>query len=321
MYEEIIGDREIAKLLLENQVLTSCLIGTNIGVKAEDDNFIKQLYRNVLKDFTEKLKTCLADEKRISGEKRDILLDIYDFSLEKYLTYKINSLGYKVFDKYEKKNFGNGVADFNEIFATLDEAEKSFEEINKNADYLWKKYRDGIVSSGGLMEAEKTLRKTLVLKIKQSVKQNKGCGVLYLDTVTPDGFGSPKMKIIVKYAGENAESELYFGSVKPEAVTFDMGGVATIRFAVKNKPVEYVVLESFGEDSIFVSNVRLLVGGIKYSVCNAEKTRGKVMNEQNITKCDTTFAELGESSGIAHLDDVSLAKKPNGVKIFFDKTI
>ena len=321
VYEEVIGDRKIAKLLLENQVLTSCLIGTNIGVKAEDDNFVKQIYRNVLKDFTEKLKACLADEKRISDEKRDILLDIYDFSLEKYLTYKINSLGYKIFDKYEKENFGSGEEDFSEIFAELCEAEKDFEEINKNADYLWKRYRDGIMSSGGLMEAEKERRKSLVSNIKQSIGQNKGCGVLYLDTVTPDGFGSPKMKIIVKYAGENAESELYFGSVKPEAVTFDLGGVATLRFAVKNKPVEYVVLESFGEDSIFVSNVRLLVGGIKYSVCNAEKTRGKVINEQNITKCDTTFAELGESSGIAHLDDVSLAKKPNGVKIIFDKTI
>ena len=319
--KSIVLKTEIAKLLLENQVLTSCLIGTNIGVKAEDDNFIKQLYRKVLKDFTDKLKTCLADEKRISGEKRDILLDIYDFSLEKYLTYKINSLGYKVFDEYEKENFANGVADFNEIFFALDEAEKSFEEINKNADYLWKKYRDGIVSSGGLMEAEKTRRKTLVLKIKQSIEANRGCGVLYLDTVTPDGFGSPKMKIKVKYAGENTESELYFGSVKPEAVTFDLGGANTIRFAMKNKPVEYVILESFGEDSIFVSSARLLLGGVKYSVCNAEKTRGKVINEQNITKCDTTFAELGESSGIAHLNDVSLAKKPNGVKIFFDKTI
>ena len=158
-----------------------------------------------------------------------MLLDIYDFSLEKYLTYKINSLGYKVFDKYEKENFGNGIADFSEVFATLDEAEKSFEEINENVDYLWKKYRDGIKSSGGLTEAEKERRKTLVSNIKQSIEANRGCGVLYLDTVTPDGFGSPKMKIIVKYAGENAESELYFGSVKPEAVTFDLGGVAAFR--------------------------------------------------------------------------------------------
>ena len=178
--------------------------------------------------------------------------------------------------------------------------------------------------SKGLMKAEKERRKSLVSNIKQSIEQNRGCSVLYLDTVTPDGFGSPKMKIFVKYAGENAESaesELYFGSVKPEAVTFDMGGVATLRFAVKNKPVEYVILESFGEDSIFVSNVRLLFGGVKYSVCGVQKTGGKVINEQNITKCDTTFAELGESSGIAHLDDVSLARKPNGVKIIFDKTI
>ena len=154
-----------------------------------------------------------------------------------------------------------------------------------------------------------------------SLEANRGCGVLYLDTVTPDGFGSPKMKIIVKYAGENAESELYFGSVKPEAVTFDLGGVATIRFAMKNKPVEYVILESFGEDSIFVSNVRLLFGGVKYSVCGVQKTGGKVINEQNIAKCDTTFAELGESSGIKHLDDVSLAKIPNRVKLCFDKIV
>ena len=230
-------------------------------------------------------------------------------------------MGYKVFDEYEKENFGNGVADFNEIFATLGEAEKGFEEINENADYLWKKYRDGIKSSGGLMEAEKTRRKTLVSNVKRAIKANRGCGVLYLDTVTPDGFGSPKMKIIVKYADENAESELYFGSVKPEAVTFDLGGTATVRFAMKNKPVEYVILESFGEDSIFVSNVRLLFGGVKYSVCGVRKTGGKVINEQNITKCDTTFAELGESSGIKHLDDVSLAKKPNGVKLYFDKIV
>ena len=173
----------------------------------------------------------------------------------------------------------------------------------------------------GLMEAEKTRRKTLVSNIKQSIEANRDCGVLYLDTVTPDGFGSPKMKIIVKYAGEEAESELYFGSVKPEAVTFDLGGTATVRFAMKNKPVEYVILESFGEDSIFVSNVRLLFGGVKYSVCGVQKTGGKVINEQNITKCDTTFAELGESSGIKHLDDVSLAKIPNGVKLYFDKIV
>lgn len=321
IYEDVTGDREIAGLLLKTQVLTSCLIGTNIGVKAEDDSFVKQLYKNALKDFTDKLRDVLADENRICGEQRDMLLDIYDFSLEKYLTYKINSLGYKVFDKYEKENFGNGIADFSEVFATLDEAEKSFEEINENVDYLWKKYRDGIKSSGGLTEAEKERRKTLVSNIKQSIEANRGCGVLYLDTVTPDGFGSPKMKIIVKYAGENAESELYFGSVKPEVVTFDLGGVATIRFAMKNKPVEYVILESFGEDSIFVSNVRLLFGGVKYSVCGVQKTGGKVINEQNIAKCDTTFAELGESSGIKHLDDVSLAKIPNRVKLCFDKIV
>ena len=321
IYEEVTGDREIAELLLKTQVLTSCLIGTNIGEKAEDDNSVKMIYREVLKEFVGKLRSFLADDAKADGEKRDILLDIYDFSLEKYLTYLINSMGYKAFDEYEKENFGNGTADFSEIFVTLDEVEKGFEEINRNADYLWKKYRDGIKSSGGLMETEKERRRTLVEKVRRSIEKNRGCGVLYLDMVTPDGFGTPKMKITVKYRDENSESELYFGGVKPEAVTFDLGGSSTIRFAMKNKPVEYVVLESFGEDSLFVSNVRLLVGGVKYSVCNAEKTSGKVVNEQNVLKCDTTFAELGESSGIKHLDDISLAKIPNGIKLFFDEIV
>ncbi len=321
VYEEVTGDREIAELLLENQVLTSCLIGTNIDVKAEDDNFVKQLYRNFLKGFTDKLRSFLADENIIGGEKRDILLDIYDFSFEKYLTCMINSLGQKVFDEYEKENFGLAPADFADVFAALGEAERGFEEINRNVDYLWKKYRGEIKSSGGLADDEKTRRKSLAQNLKQSIEENKGCGVLYLDTVTPDGFGTPKMKILVKYSGEAAESELYFGSVKPEAVTFDLGGTATIRFAMKNKPVEYVVLESFGEDSIFVSNVRILVGGIKYSVCNAEKTSGKVKDEENITKCDITFAELGNSDILAHLDDISLGKMPNGVKLTFDKIV
>ena len=229
---------------------------------------------------------------------------------------RLHYLGKDIFDGYE-----TGRKDFSSVCKKLDEIEKGFLKINENADKLWKKYRDGIKSSGGLMEAEKERRKSLVTDIKRSIEENKGCGILYLDTVTPDGFGTPKMKITVKYSGENSEKELYFGNVKPEVVTFDLGGTSTIRFAMKNKSVEYVLLESFGEDSIFVSNARLLIGGIKYSVCKVEKTSGKVVNEQNITMCDTTFAELGDSDALAHLDDVTLAKIPNGVKLSFDKII
>ena len=48
---------------------------------------------------------------------------------------------------------------------------------------------------------------------------------------------------------------------------------------MKNKPVEYVAGEGFGEDSIFVSNARLLFGGVKDSVCGVQKAGGKVINE------------------------------------------
>ena len=318
-YAQVVGNAEIARTLLDAQVLTSCLMSTNIGEKAEDDNFAKFLYCKSLKSSVEKLRTFLSDGT-ISENARDILLDIYDFVYEKYLICKINSLGHNVFDKYEKENFGNGAADFSQIFAVLDDANEGFEEINRNCEYLWKKYRDGIRSSLGLMEETIFRRKTSIEKIKKSISDNRGCGILYLDTVTPDGFGSPKMKISVKYAGEE-ESVAYFGSVKPESVTFDLGGTATVRLAIKNKPIEFVKAECFGEDSIFVSNLRYLVNGEKYSVCKVEKTGGRVINGQNITRCDTTFAELGYSSGVDHLENVSLCKKGSGVKLYFDKII
>lgn len=318
VYSEVVGDEKTAETLLKTQVLTSCLIGTNVGEKAEDDNIIKLIYRNVLKGFTDDLRETLkgiADR----DEKYDILLDIYDFAYEKYLTYKVNSLGCKIFDEYEKENFGKGKADFSDIFGILEDAARGYEEINSDGDYLWKKYRKGIKSSGGLFEDTKTRRKNVVPHIKQSIEERKDYGILYLDTVTPDGFGSPKMKIKVKYSNENEEIVLYYGNVKPEVVTFDSGGTATIRFAMKNKSVDYVVAECSGDDSIFLSNVRILAGGIKYSVCSAEKTGGKVTGEQNLLKCDTAFAELGFSDGVAHLNDVSLCKTVSGVKMKFSE--
>ena len=46
-----------------------------------------------------------------------------------------------------------------------------------------------------------------------------------------------------------------------------------------------------------------------------------MINGQNITRCDTTFAELGYSSGVDHLENVSLCKKGSGVKLYFDKIV
>lgn len=318
VYSEVLGSEEIAKTLLKTQVLTSCLFGTNVGEKAEDDNFAKLLYRGALEEFVEKIRAFLtSDCVQKNSEQYDILLDIYDFALEKYLLCKTNSLGAKIFDEYEKQCVGLKKADFNEVFGVLDQIEKSFCEINLNCDYLWEKYRGGIKSSGGLMEQTASSRAGLAQSVKNSIAKNQGCGVLYLDMITPDGFGSPKMKIKIKYAGENAEELVYFGSVKPEAVTFDLGGSSTVRFAIKNKLIDYVVLECLGEDSLFVCNVRYLALGKKYAVKRAEKTSGKVLNEQNVAVGDTTFAELGYSSGIEHLNDVTLAKKPSGIKLEF----
>lgn len=315
VYTEVLGDEDAAALLLKNQVLTNCGISTDVANKAEDDNVIKNIYRGVLESLTENLHRILQTENKMTDEQRDILTDIYDFTFERYLIYKTNSLGQKIFDEYEKSNREKKSV-FSQIYNALSEIEAGYAEINANCEYLWNKYRFGLKSSGGLMQNTAKSRCSSAGDIKRAIEKNCGCGVLYLDMVTPDGFGTPKLKIKIKYSGEE-EQVVYFGAVKPEAVTFDLGGTSTIRFAIENKKIEYVVLESYGEDSLFVSNVRYLAGGEKYSVKTSRALCGKVVNEQNIIACNTTFAELGCSDCVAHLADVSLAKQPNAVELTF----
>ncbi len=319
VYTEVLGNKDIAETLLKTHALTSCLAGTCAGDRAEDDNFVKLLYRNSLSGFAEKLRSFL-NECDLSDASRDILSDIYDFVLEKSLIFELNALGPKTFDEYEKENLKTSAANFDDIYAALDKISAGFNEINENCLKLWQTYRSGIKSSGDMMEQTINRRKNLAESVKRSIEANKNCGILYLDLIMADGFGSPRIKLIIKYAGED-ECVLFNGSLKSELVTFDAGGAYTVRFAIKNTPVEYVELQCFGEDSIFVSNMRCLTSGRKYYAAEAKTTCGKVIDEQNVTVPDTTFARLGYDSGIEHLNDLSLAKKISGIRVKFDKIV
>ena len=158
---------------------------------------------------------------------------------------------------------------------------------------------------------------SLCKSVKEQIKENIGCGVLYLDMVTPDAFSSPKIRVRVKYAGENKETPEYEGAIKPGLVTFDVGGTHTFRIAIKNKPVEYVTLSCVGEGSLFTSSLRLLTNGKKLEVTAVEKLGGRVINENALLTSDVTFCEYGYDDGAEHLNDVTLARKESGVKVFF----
>ena len=250
--------------------------------------------------------------KNAEGEAADVLTDIFDSDYERLLKMRLHYLGKEIFDGYEA-----GEKDFSSVYEKLDEIEKGFLKINENADKLWKKYRDGIKSAKGQFENTKNYRANLCESVKEQIKENIGCGVLYIDMMTPDAFSSPKIKVRVKYAGEKEETPEYTGAIKPGLVSFDAGGTHTFRIAIKNKPVEYVTLSCVGEGSLFTSSLRLLTNGKKLEVTAVEKLGGSVINEHALLTSDVTFCEYGYNDGAEHLNDVTLARKESGVKVFF----
>ena len=308
-YEEVLGDKKIAEEVYTFPALNDVMYNLSVGKIAEDDNFVKLVARNAAEKHVSALRQGL---KKVDGEAKDVLTDIYDANYERLLKMQLHRLGGEIFDGYE-----TGRKDFSSVYAKLDEIEKGFAEINENADGLWEKYRDGIKSAKGQFENTKNYRANLCKDVKEQIEENIGCGVLYLDMVTPDAFSSPKIRVRVKYAGENEETPEYCGGIKPGLVSFDVGGCHTFRIAIKNKPIEYVTISCVGEGSLFTSSLRLLVDGKKYEVTAVEKLGGRVINETALLTPDVKFCEYGYDDGVEHLNDVSLARKESGIKIFF----
>ncbi len=309
IYADILGDKSIAETVFKTPIVNDCLYSLDVGKRAEDGNLVKLIAMRQTEEAVNKLREALKGAK---GESKDVLLDIYDSVLERLLKMRLHALSCEVFDGYE-----TGKTDFSEVFSKLDEIEKEFKEINSNAEYLWKKYRDGIKSSKNQFERTKEGRLDLIRAAKKQIIENTGCGVLFIDMVTPDGFSCPKIRVRVKYAGEAEETLEYDGAIKPGLVSLDAGGCHTYRIAVKNKAVDYVTITCHGEGSLFTSSLRLLTLGEKSSVSRVEKLCGRVKDENALLLPDVTFCEYGYPDGTEHLNDVSLARKESGVKIFF----
>lgn len=309
VYAEALGDRLTAREVYCDPIVNDVLYNLSVGKIAEDDNLVKLTERRFAEKLVDGLKGSLKNAK---GEAADVLTDIFDSDYERLLKMRLHYLGKEIFDGYE-----TGRKDFSSVCKKLDEIEKGFLKINENADKLWKKYRDGIKSAKGQFENTKNYRMSLCKSVKEQIKENIGCGVLYLDMVTPDAFSSPKIRVRVKYSGEKEEMPEYAGAIKPGLVTFDVGGTHTFRIAIKNKPVEYVTLSCVGEGSLFTSSLRLLTNGKKLEVTAVEKLGGRVINENALLTSDVTFCEYGYDDGAEHLNDVTLARKESGVKVFF----
>ena len=309
VYCDVTGSKTAAEILCALQIPRIPTSGYfDVSQVAECDYLIKRLYGDELSYFVPRLK---AEAKSASGVKKDILTDIYDCAFENLLNLRLQKLGSYIFDGYEC-----GKVDVDKIFAELEYIERGFDEIENNAEKLWKKYRNRIKSDGDSLTKKFKNKKTVINNIRQKLASTDKCGILYFDTMLHDAFCTVRTEIKVCYnSGE--EVVLYKGAVKPSVAGFEVGDCYGFRYAMRNELPKYVILSAFGEGALFPLNLRCRVGGKKYIADTAVRVCGNVSDEQNLLSNDTQFAIMGNNDGKAHFNDLGLARQMHSVKITF----
>ncbi len=300
------GSEEAAKLLLAIQVREGYFSYLNVTSIAETPYPSRYMYNKAFYYMLDKLGEEL---EKINGDKT-VASIAYNFLAEMRIFMQVVELGNEIFDGYEK-----GRLDISKINATLDGFESEFKRIKSFEAELWQKLRGDIKSNHNAFEGRWAGNFAMLERIRKGL--NTDTGILYLDLMVPDCYNSVKGEIFVKYVDE-AEAELvYKGLIKPSISIFESGGSYGFRVAIKNKPVENVVFNVFGEGSLYPLHFRIMTGGKKHQPISVEALGGLVADEQKILIPDTTFASMGYERGIDHLNDGMLWAKRSGIKLTF----
>ncbi len=307
LYTKLLGDEECARLLLSLTVPTWLTGYHDIGSACESDYQVKYLYRRQLDYALKKMKEYAQTAK---GLAKDILTDIYDVSLEQASYLRLQQLGVEYFDCLEGKPFSE------EYFSeALNNLQANFEEIRNNEEALWEKHRRGIVSYLNALENKRKANVSVIEKARKALSEREK-GILYLDMLIADTHASTRGEILVKYLGEE-EKLLYRGGLKPSSTMFNFGGSYCLRFAIENKPLEYVILNVSGEGAIGVCNIHYLSESKKRYPVAATVVGGEVENLQKVLTADVRYATLGSDDGQAHLDSVEYSRQKHGIKVNF----
>ena len=306
------GDRELANAL-------TSLYEPEIEFGYYDVTSVTERRHHVMAAYKSHLKYVLGlfEKKNVSLKNggNPVLCDIYDNLSEKYARLSLWLLGDDVFDDYETGS------DENLLFydQTIDEAIRRFKTSKENGDILYEKDKKGIVSFNNSWENRFEGNIALAEKIRKDIHSviGKKHNVFCLDLMLPDTYSMIKGELIVKYKGDENETFIYGGTVKTVLTAFDVSGCYTLCFRLENKPIEYAVFNSYGEGDIFPVHFAYFNGKTKVDAVRAEKVCGRVVNEQNVLSFDVSFAETGCGNGEEHLNDMSLARVRNGIKVFF----
>ncbi len=305
IYEQEIGNRELARLTLSLQIPAFYGNYINVDTACENEYFIKYGQQASLSYAVEQMRRYLCS---------DVARDIYNCAYQYLLDLKLSALGEDIFNQIEGGEENNF-----KLLQKLEEIEKGFDEIERDSHIFWEKYRKGVQSANNALEQKFASKKSLIERIRKSLSQGEKRGVFYFDTMLHDGYCTVRAELKVKYVGEEEETILYNGALKPSFAGYECGGCQGFRFQMKDENIDYALLSVYGEGGLYPLHARYLAEGELYLADSVERVSGKIVNESNLLTDDTQFAEMGNNDGRAHFNDIALCKERHTVKIKFRK--
>ena len=304
VYAEYVGSEETAKIVLDLEPCGATFQPNNLQIC---ENFTMERYVgiNVAGYAMEKLKAAINTMEE--GLQKDILVDIYRFRMDDYLSMLQHRLCLEVFDNYETR--AKKPAYF---VKQLEQMKAMNREAYVLGQDMWARYRDGIKSFKNQFDNHYLGREKRYDDMIAQLEKKERHGVFYADMMMFCIHGTPKMILEIHYKDKSVPATIYRGSPKVQ-------GVSTIRYAMENKAVDYVLLTTYGESDAYPVNFRYTYGGKKYIVSGAAKVEGEVKDLKKILRNDTRCAHMGNDDGYAHFNDVSVSKKKHTIKLKFKR--
>ena len=312
LYTGILGNEEAAKLVLSLQLPSFYGGYKNAAVMCENDSLIKRSLRATLVYAVEKLSAFVDTA---TGQQRDILLDIYDRALDMLCGLRLEFLAVEAFDNYETqaKSADYFTAQYTDILS-------NYRQIQQNENALWAKYRDGIKSSENKLQQRHGGWESMIQGLIENAQKAQSRGVLYVDMMMHEAFGTPRAKIYITYENEE-ETLLYQGGMKPTTTAWEVTGCYTLRIATENKKIRSLRYVHYGEAEVYPMHFRHTANGEKQVASSVKTVQGKVENAEHVLYNDARFATLGYADGKAHFNDLQLGKAQHEIWIEFQPLV
>jgi len=304
VYAEYLGSEETAKIVLDLESAGASYQPNNLQI-CENFTMGRYVGINVAGYAMEKLKATIDTME--DGLQKDILVDIYRFRMDGYLGLLQHRLCLEVFDNYETR--AKKPAYF---IKKLEEMKEMNREVYAYGQDMWARYRDGIKSFKNQFDNHYLNREKRYDDMIAQLEKNEKHGVFYADMMMFCYHGTPRMILEIHYKDKTVPATVYRCSPK-------VAGVNTVRYAMENKAVDYVLLTTYGESAAYPVNFRYTYGGKKYIVSSATKVEGDVKDLKKILTNDTRCAQMGTDDGYAHFDDLAVSKKKHTIKLKFKR--